>query len=263
VRDLLTEARQLGFESINVDLIYGLPFQTSTSFANTLELTQSLNPDRIAVFSYAHVPSIKKQQKALESHLPGETEKLDLLLMAIDRLTAAGYDFIGMDHFAKRDDPLSVALRQGTLHRNFQGYTTHSETDLLAFGVSSISHVGDTFTQNHRELPLYQASVQAGQSPVIRGYIMTEDDRIRGTVIEKILCHASLSKADVERQFGIEFDKYFEPELLRLQEFERDALVSGIDSPTLQVTPVGRIFIRTIAQVFDAFQAAPVASRAV
>ena len=263
VRDLIAEARQLGFKSINVDLIYGLPFQTVTSFDHTLDLIHELDPDRVAVFSYAHVPSMKKQQKALEAHLPEEGSKLALLLLAIDRLTHSGYEFIGMDHFAKKDDPLCVALKEGTLHRNFQGYTTHAETDLLAFGVSSISDVGDTFTQNHRELPFYQESVRAGQLPVVRGYVRSEDDRIRGTVIEKVLCHARLDKVSVEKELGIRFDQFFAPELSKLIEYEQDGLVIGVYSPLLEVTSLGRIYIRTIAQVFDAFQPAAIASRAV
>ena len=168
-----------------------------------------------------------------------------------------------MDHFAKPDDPLSIALRNGTLHRNFQGYTTHSETDLVSFGVSAISHVGDVFTQNQRELPLYQANIREGRLPIIRGYRLTDDDRIRGTVIENILCHGYVPKAHIERQFNIVFDEYFAAELLRLGEFEEDGLVSRIHSRVFEVTPVGRLYIRTIAQTFDAFQAAPVASRAI
>jgi oxygen-independent coproporphyrinogen-3 oxidase len=263
VRDLFAEARRLGFESINVDLIYGLPYQNRFSFARTLDLVRKLAPDRIAVFSYAHVPAIKKQQKALEANLPSEDQKLGLCLTAINRLRAAGFDQIGMDHFARIGDPLSVASRNGTLHRNFQGYATHSETDLLSFGVSSISHVGDTFTQNHRELPFYEAAVRAGQIPVHRGYVLTADDRIRGTVIEKLLCHGFVSKPEIEDQFGIAFDIYFADELARLHVFERDGLVDGVRYGMIHVTPTGRLYVRTIAQIFDAFQPAPVASRAV
>jgi len=262
-RDLVDEARRLRFESLNVDLIYGLPHQNKYSFQRTLELVLQLNPDRIAVFSYAHVPSMKKQQKALEAHLPSEQEKLATFLTAIDFLTAASYEYIGIDHFARSGDPLSQALKDGTLHRNFQGYTTHAETDLLAFGVSSISYIGDTFTQNHRELPLYEASVLAGRIPVARGYSRTAEDCIRGTVIEKLLCHAALSKRDIEVQFGLHFDEYFEGELLRLEDFERDGLVSGLHDDSIRITPRGRIYMRVIAQVFDAFQSATVASRVV
>src|SRR5579884_972400 len=261
-QDLLNEARRLGFESINVDLIYGLPFQTAASFDRTLELVRRLNPDRIAVFSYAHVPSMKKQQTALAANLPSDEDKLGLFLLAIDRLSAAGYEYIGMDHFAKPNDPLTAALRNGTLHRNFQGYTTHAESDLLSFGVSSISHVGGTFVQNVRELPLYEAGIEAKHVPAVRGYVLTRDDRIRGMVIEKILCHAELWKREIELQFGIQFDSYFESEMAQLDELEQDGLVTGGRSGVLQVTQVGRIYIRCIAQVFDAFKAAAVASRA-
>ncbi len=262
-RDLVMEAREIGFESVNIDLIYGLPYQNRSSFARTLDLIREIAPDRIAVFSYAHVPSMKKQQKALEPHLPPETEKLGLFLTAIEGLTASGYEYIGLDHFALPNDPLSLAARNGDLHRNFQGYTTHAETDLVGLGVSSISHVGGTFTQNYRDLESYNASIRQSSTPVCRGYVMTEDDRIRGAVIESILCHRRLDKRLVESRFGIVFDSYFATELQRLPEFERDGLVSGSRTPILQVTPLGRLYIRTIAQVFDAFQPAAVASRAV
>jgi oxygen-independent coproporphyrinogen III oxidase len=262
-RDLFAEARGLGFESINVDLIYGLPFQNKYSFGHTLDLIQQLQPDRIAVFSYAHVPAIKKQQKALESYLPSEIEKLVLFSTAVDHLTSAGYEYIGMDHFALPEDPLSVALHNGTLHRNFQGYTNHAETDLLAFGVSAISHIADTFTQNHREIPAYEGCIREGKIPVARGYVLTEEDRLRGTIIEKLLCHGMLSKPEIEDRFSIRFDQYFAPELDRLSQFERDGLVDGVRAGMLHVTRIGRTYIRAIAQVFDAFQPAPVASRAV
>jgi oxygen-independent coproporphyrinogen-3 oxidase len=262
-RDLFAEARNLGFESINADLIYGLPFQNKYSFGHTLDLIQELRPDRIAVFSYAHVPALKKQQKALQSHLPSEAEKLALFSTAVDRLTSYGYEYIGIDHFALPEDPLSLALHNGTLHRNFQGYTTHAETDLLAFGVSAISQIGDTFTQNHRELAAYEQSIREGKIPVARGYVVTEDDRLRGTVIERILCHSMVSKLEIEDRFRISFDQYFANELDRLSQFERDGLVDGVRSNLLHVTRTGRTYIRTIAQVFDAFQPAPVASRAV
>ena len=262
-RQLFAEARRLQFESINVDLIYGLPFQNRYSFRHTLELIRRLEADRIAVFSYAHVPSLKKQQKALEKHLPSDQEKFDLFLTAIDYLTTAGYDFIGLDHFAKPNDPLSQAWKDGTLHRNFQGYSTHADTDLLGFGVSSISHIGDVFLQNHRELADYANSVIQGNVPVARGYVLTEDDRIRAAVIEKILCHASLSKSEIEDQFGIVFDRYFDSELQRLKEFEHDRLLAGVQTRVITILKTGRLFIRSVAQVFDAFQPAAVAAKAV
>jgi oxygen-independent coproporphyrinogen-3 oxidase len=262
-RELFEQARALGFESINADLIYGLPKQTKASFRKTLDLVVDLNPDRLAVFSYAHVPSIKRQQKSFEKYLPAESEKLQLFLDAIARLTSAGYEHIGLDHFARPGDPLVAARNDGTLHRNFQGYTTHAETDLLGFGVSAISHIGHTFTQNHRDLAAWEDEIDADRIPVFRGYVQTKDDLIRGSVIEGCLCNGRVSKDDIENRFTIGFDDYFRPELARLAELERDGLIEGRTSRTIRVTSTGRIFIRTIAQVFDAFQSAAVASKAV
>ncbi len=263
VQQLFDEARGTGFQSINVDLIYGLPHQNRYSYGHTLDLVDRLAPSRIALFSYAHVPAIKKQQTALTAALPSEQRKFELFQFAIERLKDAGYVQVGMDHFARPDDELTWAARNGSLHRNFQGYTTHAETDLLGFGVSAISHFGSTFTQNCKDLESYQAKVRAGKTPVARGYVMSEDDRIRAAVIESLLCRQSVTTTDIEREFGIVFDSYFAAELARLHEFQRDGLVEEFTSPILKVTPQGRVFIRTIAQVFDAFQPAPVASRAV
>jgi oxygen-independent coproporphyrinogen-3 oxidase len=262
-RGLFEHARTLGFESINADLIYGLPKQTKASFQQTLDLVVELNPDRLAVFSYAHVPSIKRQQKSFEKYLPTDSEKLELFLDAITRLTSAGYEHIGMDHFARPGDPLVTARDNGTLHRNFQGYTTHAETDLLGFGLSAISHVGHTFTQNQRELAAWEDDIDAGRIPVFRGYVQTADDLIRGSVIEECLCNGRVSKDDLENRFMIRFDDYFRQELARLDELERDGLIEGGGSRTIRVTPAGRIFVRTIAQAFDAYQSSAVASKAV
>jgi oxygen-independent coproporphyrinogen-3 oxidase len=262
-RELFEEARALGFESINADLIYGPPKQTRPSFQKTLDLVLSLSPDRLAVFSYAHVPALKHQQRSFEKYLPSESEKLQLFLDAIEKFTSAGYEHIGMDHFAKPGDPLVTARDNGSLHRNFQGYTTHAETDLLGFGVSAISHIGTTFTQNHRELGAWEDEIGAGRLPVFRGYVQTKDDLIRGAVIEECLCNGRVSKDEIEKRFDIRFDDYFLAELMRLNEFERDGLVEGRESRTIRTTPAGRIFIRAIAQVFDAFHSAAVASKAV
>jgi oxygen-independent coproporphyrinogen-3 oxidase len=244
-------------------LIYGLPKQNRHSFDKTLDLVLSLRPDRLAVFSYAHVPSLKRQQRSFERYLPSETEKLQLFLDAIQKLTGAGYEHIGMDHFARPSDPLVMARDDGSLHRNFQGYTTHGETDLLGFGVSAISFVGNTFTQNHRDLPAWDDDVSAGRLPVFRGYVQTADDLVRGAIIEECLCSGRISKDRISKKFHIDFDDYFRLELTRLAEFERDGLVHGTTSRVISVTPVGRIFVRVIAKVFDAFQSAAVASRAV
>jgi oxygen-independent coproporphyrinogen-3 oxidase len=185
-----------------------------------------------------------------------------LFLDAIERLTAAGYEQIGMDHFARPSDPLVAARDDGSLHRNFQGYTTHAETDLLGFGVSAISHVGRTFTQNCRELGVWEDEIDAGRVPVFRGYVQTRDDVIRSAVIEECLCSGRIRK-DVISTYGIDFDAYFAKELESMQELERDGLVNGRLSPVIRVTRAGRIFVRAIAKVFDSFQPAAVASKAV
>jgi oxygen-independent coproporphyrinogen III oxidase len=262
-RSLFEQARKLGFESINADLIYGLPRQTLSSFQKTLDQVLELNPDRLAVFSYAHVPSLKKQQRSFERFLPSEADKLQLFVDAIERLTSAGYEHIGMDHFARPSDPLVAARDNGSLHRNFQGYTTHAETDLIGFGVSAISHVGHTFTQNHRELTAWEDEIDADRVPVFRGYTQTRDDVARGAVIEECLCSGRISKDQIERKFNIEFDDYFQPELERLEELENDGLIGSRTSRVIRVTPAGRIFVRAIAHAFDAFQPATVASKAV
>jgi len=262
-REIFDAARALGFESVNADLIYGLPKQTAASFEKTLDLVLELNPDRLAVFSYAHVPTLKHQQRSFEKHLPAEVDKLQLFLNAIEKLTSAGYEHIGMDHFARPNDPLVAARDNGSLHRNFQGYTTHSETDLLGFGVSAISHVGQTFTQSRRDLGEWDDEVAAGRLPVFRGYVQTADDAIRGAVIESCLCNGRISKDAIEDRFQICFDDYFIPELMRLNRYEVDGLIEGRLSSEITVTPAGRIFVRSIAKVFDAFQPAAVASKAV
>jgi oxygen-independent coproporphyrinogen-3 oxidase len=262
-REVFDHARALGFESINADLIYGLPKQTRASFQKTMDQVLQLEPDRLAVFSYAHVPTLKRQQRSFEKYLPSESEKLQLFLDAIQRLTSAGYQHIGMDHFARSSDALVTARDNGSLHRNFQGYTTHAETDLLGFGVSAISHVGNTFTQNQRELSAWEDDIGAGRLPVFRGYVQTKDDRIRAAVIEDCLCHGRISKDVVENRFGINFDDYFRTELMRLHEAERDGLVEARDSRFIRITPAGQIFIRSVARVFDAFQGADVASKVV
>ena len=262
-RELFEQARTLGFESINADLIYGLPKQTRGSFNKTLDQVLKLNPDRLAVFSYAHVPALKHQQRSFEKFLPTESEKLQLFVDAIQILTSAGYEHIGMDHFARPADALVVARDNGSLHRNFQGYTTHGETDLLGFGVSAISHVGNTFTQNCRELSAWEDDVGAGRLPVFRGYVQTKDDLIREAVIEECLSNGRISKDAIEGRFKIRFDDYFMTEVMRLNELERDGLLYGRSSRTIRITPAGRIFVRAIARVFDTFQSAAVASKAV
>jgi oxygen-independent coproporphyrinogen-3 oxidase len=244
--------RELGFASINVDLIYGLAHQTVESFARTVGKILTLNPDRIALFSYAHVPWLKKQQGSFAGHLPMGFEKFRIFRRAIEQLTEAGYRYIGMDHFARPEDELCRAQDDRTLTRNFQGYTTKAGCDLYAFGVSAISSLEDVYAQNWRELPQYYAAIDEDRLPVMRGMRVTAEDKLRRAVINRILCHGALPKAEVEREFGIEFDSYFAPELQRLAELERDQLVR-LGPNVIEVTTLGRIFMRNVAMAFDAY----------
>lgn len=262
-QDLFEEARALGFDGVNADLIYGLPRQTRASFKATLEKVILLAPDRLSVFSYAHVPTLKRQQRSFEKHLPPELNKLRLFEDAVECLTGAGYEFIGIDHFARSGDSLVTARDSGTLHRNFQGYTTHAETDLLGFGVSAISAVAGVFAQNQRDLQAWSDCVDAGRIPVFRGYERTEDDALRGSVIESWLCSGRILKDEVERLFPIRFDEYFADELKALKQFETDGLLVGLESRVISSTQQGRIFMRAAARVFDAFQSAAIAARTV
>jgi len=244
--------RELGFSSINVDLIYGLPHQTVEGFARTVEKILTLNPDRIALFSYAHVPWLKKQQGSFAGHLPMGFEKFRIFRRAIEQLTEAGYRYIGMDHFARPEDELCRAQDDRTLTRNFQGYTTKAGCDLYAFGVSAISSLEDVYAQNWRELPQYYAAIDEGRLPLMRGMRVTAEDKLRRAVINRILCHGALPKAEIEREFGVEFDSYFAPELARLRELERDQLVC-LNPGVIEVTTLGRIFMRNVAMAFDAY----------
>jgi len=250
-RDLLVAARGLGFDSINVDLIYGLPYQTAESFAATVEQVLTFRPDRVAMFSYAHVPWLKKQQGSFEKHLPEGMEKFQVFRTGLQRFLDAGYLYIGMDHFALPGDELAVAQQNRTLHRNFQGYTTKAGADLYGMGVSAISSVGPAFLQNHRDVPSYQGAVEAASLATMRGYRTSADDRLRGAIISRILCHAALETAQIEKEFSLQFAATFAAELAALEEFRRDGLLDW-NAGTLHILPLGRIFIRNIAMVFDA-----------
>jgi oxygen-independent coproporphyrinogen-3 oxidase len=250
--ELIARARSLGFESINVDLIYGLPYQTADRFSRTVDQVLGLAPDRIALFSYAHVPWIRKQQGSLAASLPEGMEKFRIFSAAIEKFLRAGYQYIGMDHFAKPGDELSLAQRRRSLHRNFQGYTTKAGADLYGMGVSAISAVGATYAQNYRELPRYTEAVERRGVGTMRGYRLSEDDRLRRALITRLLCHAVICKAEISREFGIDFDDYFAPELARLHPFLKDGLIeSGPDE--IRVTFLGRIFIRNLAMIFDPY----------
>ncbi len=251
-RDLIEISREVGFPSVNIDLIYGLPYQTVDSFRKTLDLIVGLSPDRIALFSYAHVPWMKKQQKSLGRHLPEGMEKFRIFREGIETFTRAGYRYIGMDHFARPDDELCRAQDERTLHRNFQGYTTKAGADLYGLGVSSISGIADGYAQNHRALPDYAEAIDRGGLAIMRGCRLSADDRLRREVIGRILCHAFLPFAEVEADFGIDFHEVFERELTALRPLADDGLVTLTDE-RLTVTPLGRIFIRNIAMVFDRY----------
>jgi oxygen-independent coproporphyrinogen III oxidase len=250
--ELIARSRALGFESINVDLIYGLPYQTADRFARTVDEVLALEPDRIALFSYAHVPWIRKQQGSLAASLPEGMEKFRIFCAAIEKFLRAGYQYIGMDHFAKPDDELAVAQRQRTLHRNFQGYTTKAGADLYGMGVSAISAIGSTYAQSYRELARYTEAIERRGSATMRGYGLSEDDRLRRALITRLLCHAVICRSEISSEFGIDFDDYFAQELTRLQPFVEDRLIE-LDSDEIRVTLLGRIFIRNLAMIFDPY----------
>jgi oxygen-independent coproporphyrinogen-3 oxidase len=246
-------AAELGFTSINVDLIYGLPFQTARSFEETVRKVIELSPDRVAVFNYAHVPWMKPHQKLIHPEdLPSPEQKLDILKMTIELLCANGYDYIGMDHFAKPDDELARAQREKTLYRNFQGYSTRSGADLYGFGMSSISHFQNIYAQNTKNLPDYYAALDEDRFATHLGYRMTADDRIRKFVIMRLMCDLELDTATVERLFHIRFDEYFSRSLDALGQFVGDGLVE-IAPGTIRILGAGRLLLRNIAMCFDAY----------
>lgn len=251
-RNAMQWARQAGIQSINLDLIYGLPLQTIETFETTLRKVIDLSPERIAVFNFAYVPWMKPHQKLIHPEdLPTPEMKLALLKMTIEQLTEAGYRYIGMDHFAKPDDELAIAQQQKTLHRNFQGYSTRAGADLFGFGMSSISHFDTVYAQNAKTMKEYAGMVEQQRFPVVLGYRMTRDDQIRKHVIMRLMCNLEVDKSDVERRFRILFDEYFDASLDRLQEFVDTGLVEH--TPTgVRVTEEGRLFLRNIAMCFDA-----------
>ena len=250
--DLIAAARELGFDSINVDLIYGLPYQTADSFAHTVEQIVGLSPDRIAMFSYAHVPWLKKQQGSFVAHLPEGMQKFDIFRSGLLNFLEAGYLYIGMDHFAKENDELAVSQRNRTLHRNFQGYTTKAGADLYGMGITAISGIQDTYAQNYRDIPSWEKAVKENGIATMRGYRLSADDILRREVISRLLCHTVIVKKEIENQFGIDFDEYFAPELERLKMPQADGLVV-INDTEIRTAWLGRIFIRNLAMVFDPY----------
>jgi len=245
--------RDAGFRSVNLDLIYGLPLQRPETFAATLDRVLDLRPDRLAVYSYAHLPQLFKAARQIrEEDLPSAETKLSLLGLAIEKLSAAGYEYIGMDHFALPTDELAVAQRRGALQRNFMGYTTHANCDLVGLGVSAISHVGDTFSQNHRDLPSYHAAIDAGHLPTWRGLRMDRDDCLRAELIQQLMCHGEVDGRRLAQQYDIDFEHYFADALSQLQPLEQDGLVERRGT-TLRALPRGRMLLRNVAMCFDRY----------
>jgi oxygen-independent coproporphyrinogen-3 oxidase len=248
----VTWAREAGFRSVNIDLIYGLPHQTPETFERTLDQVLTLAPDRFAVFNYAYVPWIKPAQKIIkESTLPSAATKLQLLKLTIEKLTGSGYVYIGMDHFARATDELAVAQKSKTLQRNFQGYSTRGGADIYAFGMSPISQTEELYWQNHKELPDYYAHLDREKLPLAKGYILTEDDRRRRIVIMRLMCDFSLDYAQMSSRLGLDFASAFAGEIASLSDLEGDGLLER-DSRGFVVTELGRLFIRNIAMRFDA-----------
>lgn len=255
--DMIEGSRQLGFNSVSVDLIYGLPLQTAKSFSETIDTVVAARPNRLAVYNYAHLPHIFRAQRMIDSDLiPSPETKLQLMELTISKLIESGYVYIGMDHFALPDDELTVAQREGGLQRNFQGYSTRRECDLVGLGVSSIGKVSDCYAQNIKDIQTWQNTVEEGQLPIWRGLSLNTEDRLRRRVIESVMCHGVVSFEHIESMFAIDFHEHFAPELLNLEQMEEDGLLEmGGDSFT--VTPPGRMLLRNIAMVFDEYLQKP------
>ncbi len=251
VFDLVQAARSIGFESVNVDLIYGLPLQTPESFARTLEQVKHLRPERIALYAYAHLPArFKPQRRILTAELPSAAEKLAMLSASLDAFSNAGYVYVGMDHFALPDDPLAVAKRQGRLHRNFQGYSTQPDCDLISLGVSAIGRVGATYSQNAKTLEEYYDALDQGRLPIVRGLALNRDDLVRRSVIMAIMCQGAVDFESIGLAHLVDFKAYFNRELVALEGLQVSGLVE-ISESGIEVTPAGWYFVRAIAMVFD------------
>jgi oxygen-independent coproporphyrinogen-3 oxidase len=252
-RRVIEEARAHGFRSVNLDLIYGLPRQTLDTFSATLDKVLALDPDRLALYSYAHLPTVFKPQRRIrEADLPSAEAKLQILTLAIGRLTRAGYLYIGMDHFAKPNDELAVAQRQGRLQRNFQGYSTHPESDLVGFGTSAIGRVGPTYYQNLKSLDEYYRALDDERAPVWRGVELTQDDLARRAIIQALTCHFLVSIESIEVAYLLEFRRHFAAELEALKPLADDGLVE-LGPDWIVVTPKGRLLVRAVCAVFDRY----------
>lgn len=251
VKPLTEEIKRLGFQSLNFDLIYGLPHQTIEKFKHTIDQVLQLGPDRIALYSFAHIPWLKSHQKLIqEAVLPNSNNKLDIFIMARDQLLANGYDAIAMDHFAKQEDDLAKAFKQNTLHRNFMGYTVKPADEYIGIGVSSIGYLESTFVQNQHDLKAYYQALDAGNLPISKGLSLTPDDKIRQWVISKLMCQFVIDKRAFQAQFGLDFDHYFADEKKHLHHYEAEGFLTQ-SSEKIQATELGQLFIRNICMGFD------------
>lgn len=251
--DVIRWARQYGFTSTSVDLIYGLPRQTPATFRETVQRVLDMNPDRLSVYSYAHLPTLfKPQRRITEAELPNAADKLEILSDTISQLTGAGYVFIGMDHFAKPDNELAVAQKEKRLHRNFQGYSTQAECDLLAFGISSIGKVGDVYAQNVRTLDEYYAALDEEQVPTLRGLRLNADDLLRRELIGELMCQFELDMDVLSKKYDIHFQQYFAPELQELADLQQAGLVQ-VENNKITVQTKGRLLVRRVAMAFDRY----------
>lgn len=254
---VLDQARDQGFKSVSLDLIYGLPLQTTPSFERTLNKVIAASPDRLSIFNYAHLPELFKPQRRInEADLPEPTVKLEILQMTIDKLAEAGYVYIGMDHFARPDDELAIAQREQTLYRNFQGYSTHADCDLIGIGVTSIGKVGRSYSQNHKAIDDYYRAIDSGHLSVFRGIELDDDDVLRRDIITRLMCHFELDMKAIEQQYQLVFSDYFSVELEALQAMQQDGLLEVTDDH-LQVQPRGRLLIRNVCMVFDRYLREP------
>jgi oxygen-independent coproporphyrinogen III oxidase len=253
---LIDACRDQGFRSINIDLIYGLPGQTPEAFRRTLRTVMSARPDRIAVYGYAHLPTLFKAQRRIDpAALPDAAARIELLRLAIDELSADGYGYVGMDHFALPGDELVQAQERGGLHRNFMGYTTHADCDLIGVGASAISHIADSYSQNFRDLKTWKAALDERRLPLWRGLALTFDDRLRASVIGQLMCHGVIDTMAIQRHYGIDFAAYFADTLVQLQPLAADGLVR-MGHEEIAATSMGRLLLRNIAMCFDRYLAA-------
>jgi len=255
--DMIEESRDHGFNSVSVDLIYGLPLQTADSFSKTIETIVSAKPNRLAVYNYAHLPNIFRAQRMINSKdIPSPETKLKLMELTIEMLTNAGYVYIGMDHFALPEDELTIAQQKGGLQRNFQGYSTRRECDLVGLGVSAIGKVGDCYAQNIKDIPTWQSVVAEGELPIWRGVKLTTEDRLRRRIIESIMCHGEIRFSEFEADYAIDFHDHFALELANLQQLENDGLIEMGDDE-FKATPEGRLLLRAVAMLFDEYLQSP------